>query len=63
MQRWARPAHALVQRQRGERVGEALASGRAQLEVELQRGNQHEAPLQQLRVRQRHALLVQLELA
>ncbi len=52
-QRRPRPPHALGERQRRKRVGEAATVGGAQLEVELQRGNQHEAAGEQLLVGQR----------
>ena len=53
----APPSDALADVERGKGVGQALAVGGAQLEVELQGRDQHEAAREQLLVQERHPLV------
>src|SRR3979411_2362757 len=59
-QRRPGPADAFLDGKRRERIGEPAPVGCTQLEVELERGNQHEAAVEQLGVRERHALVLEL---
>src|SRR5579863_3253506 len=62
-QRRAVPANTLVEGQHGERVGQPLARRRAQLEVELEQRDQHEAPREDLLVRDVEGVRVVFDIA